>query len=274
MLRPKEVLDKYDEEIHKQNKESFEIGGGGRYNAEHERFMKQMIANIRQQKQELTLHPPTLASEFFSPEEMAAFKKQKKKKGRVLRKKMKLTADGLLATIKEEPSELRIQDDALEGHGGVRIKTEVPESIPGLDLTVINIYADGDFDDGSAEGPDDEDLTNIMFEKDKAAIELELALKRARKVKVEKNVRPTENDGDEKMDDLPPPAAASSSSSGVVFDSGAAVIMNSTSEFCRALGEIPTYGLAGNREENDDEMMVCLLISVPFSLFISFDAVI
>jgi|SRR6218665_1574954 len=42
----------------------------------------------------------------------------------------------------------RIQDDALEDHGGVRIKTEVPESIPGLDLTVINIYADGDFDDG------------------------------------------------------------------------------------------------------------------------------
>src|SRR6218665_189807 len=106
----------------------------------------------------------------------------------------------------------------MEDHGGVRIKTEVPESIPGLDLTVINIYADGDFDDGSAEGPDDEDLTNIMFEEDKAAIELELALKRARKVEVEKNVRPTENDGDEKMDDLPPPPA-SSSSSGVVFDS-------------------------------------------------------
>src|SRR6218665_1078168 len=94
----------------------------------------------------------------------------------------------------------------------------------------------GPCDVGSAEGPDDEDLTNVMFEEDKAAIELELALKRARKVKVEKNFRPTENDGgDEKMDDLPP-AAASSSSSGVVFDSGAAVIMNSTSELCRALG--------------------------------------
>lgn len=31
---------------------------------------------------------------------------------------------------------------------GARIKTEVPESIPGLDLTTINIDADGEFDDG------------------------------------------------------------------------------------------------------------------------------
>lgn len=110
---------------------------------------------------------------------------------------------------------------------------------------------------GSAEGPDDEDLTSYLFEEDKAAIELELALKRARKVTFEKKVQPKEEkrssgEGDEKMDDLP----ASSSSSGVVNDAGAMVTLNSTSEFCRALGEIPTYGLAGNREENDDEMMV------------------
>lgn len=251
MLKQKEILDKYDEEIHGQKKESFEIGGGGRYNAEHERFMKQMIADIRQQKQELTLPPPTLASEFYSPEEMAAFKKPKKKKDRGLRKKMKLTADDLLATIKEEPAESRIQDDVAMEERPVRIKTEVPESIPGLDLTAITIDADGGFDDGSTEGPD-EDLTGVLIEEEKAAVELELALKRARKVNVERKVRPPEKvtiDEAEKMDDLP------ASSSGVVIDFGAAVMMNSTSEFCRALGEIPTYGLAGNREENDDEMM-------------------
>uniref|UniRef100_A0A0B7AR91 U4/U6.U5 tri-snRNP-associated protein 1 n=1 Tax=Arion vulgaris TaxID=1028688 RepID=A0A0B7AR91_9EUPU len=36
---------------------------------------------------------------------------------------------------------------------------------------------------------------------------------------------------------------------------GANIILNSTSEFCRNLGEIPTYGLAGNREEDRGDMM-------------------
>jgi U4/U6.U5 tri-snRNP-associated protein 1 len=36
------------------------------------------------------------------------------------------------------------------------------------------------------------------------------------------------------------------------------IVLNATSEFCRALGDIPTYGQAGNREEDKDELMVCL----------------
>lgn len=34
------------------------------------------------------------------------------------------------------------------------------------------------------------------------------------------------------------------------------IILNATAEFCRTLGDIPTYGLAGNREENVQELMV------------------
>ncbi|GCB87342.1 hypothetical protein scyTo_0028037, partial [Scyliorhinus torazame] len=30
------------------------------------------------------------------------------------------------------------------------------------------------------------------------------------------------------------------------------IVFNATSEFCRTLGEIPTYGLAGNREEQEE----------------------
>ncbi|XP_063527772.1 U4/U6.U5 tri-snRNP-associated protein 1 isoform X1 [Pongo pygmaeus] len=33
-----------------------------------------------------------------------------------------------------------------------------------------------------------------------------------------------------------------------------AIVFNATSEFCRTLGEIPTYGLAGNREEQEELM--------------------
>ena len=34
------------------------------------------------------------------------------------------------------------------------------------------------------------------------------------------------------------------------------IILHSTSEFCRTLGEIPTYGQSGNRQEDIDELMV------------------
>lgn len=37
---------------------------------------------------------------------------------------------------------------------------------------------------------------------------------------------------------------------------GSNIVLNATAEFCRTLGDIPTYGLAGNREENVQELMV------------------
>lgn len=36
------------------------------------------------------------------------------------------------------------------------------------------------------------------------------------------------------------------------LDPGNNIILNSTAEFCRTLGDIPTYGRAGNREEGED----------------------
>lgn len=43
---------------------------------------------------------------------------------------------------------------------------------------------------------------------------------------------------------------------------GGAIILNSTAEFCRTLGDIPTYGQAGNRGEEEQELLVSLLIFV------------
>ena len=57
-----------------------------------------------------------------------------------------------------------------------------------------------------------------------------------------------------------PPAGASSSSSGDQ-PKGGNIILNSTSEFCRSLGEIPTYGLSGNREEEREEIMVSVILT-------------
>ena len=40
-------------------------------------------------------------------------------------------------------------------------------------------------------------------------------------------------------------------------DKGASITLNATSEFCRTLGDIPTYGQSGNREEIEkDELKV------------------
>jgi U4/U6.U5 tri-snRNP-associated protein 1 len=38
--------------------------------------------------------------------------------------------------------------------------------------------------------------------------------------------------------------------------SGGNIMLNSTAEFCRTLGDIPTYGLAGNRDEDVEDLMV------------------
>lgn len=34
------------------------------------------------------------------------------------------------------------------------------------------------------------------------------------------------------------------------------IVLNATSEFCRTLGDIPTYGQSGNREEDQEELVV------------------
>ena len=41
-------------------------------------------------------------------------------------------------------------------------------------------------------------------------------------------------------------------------DRSGAITLNSMAEFCRTLGDIPTYGQAGNRDENTQEFMVGL----------------
>lgn len=45
-----------------------------------------------------------------------------------------------------------------------------------------------------------------------------------------------------------------------------AIVFNATSEFCRTLGEIPTYGLAGNREDQE-ELMVGFLTRTVLELW-------
>lgn len=42
---------------------------------------------------------------------------------------------------------------------------------------------------------------------------------------------------------------------------GSSIVLNATAEFCRTLGDIPTYGQAGNREEDAQELLVSYTIA-------------
>lgn len=75
----KTVLEKYDEEIDGQKKESFALGVNN-FKEMKERqveIVKQRLANKRLES--LKLAEPKLASEYYNEEEMAKFKKPKKK---------------------------------------------------------------------------------------------------------------------------------------------------------------------------------------------------
>ena len=101
-------------------------------------------------------------------------------------------------------------------------------------------------------GGPDEDLTGVVVDEDTAALELELALSKARRLKqqTKTSMSRRQNERDiviARPDDADAPAPAA--------HYGASIELNSTSEFCRSLGEIPTLGIAGSREDDDDEMV-------------------
>lgn len=89
-----------------------------------------------------------------------------------------------------------------------------------------------------------EDLTGVKLEEDDKELELQLALKKAQRLKkghpsVQKTVETIKQEILNSEENQP-----------------GNIVLNATAEFCRTLGDIPTYGLAGNREENGQELMV------------------
>jgi U4/U6.U5 tri-snRNP-associated protein 1 len=93
-----------------------------------------------------------------------------------------------------------------------------------------------------------EDLTGVMVDEDTAALELELALNKARRLNQNKFAKRS-NERDiigllraEIIDSTP--------------DLASSISLNSTSEFCRSLGDIPTFGQSGNRDSDEEEEMM------------------
>ena len=91
-------------------------------------------------------------------------------------------------------------------------------------------------------GPD-EDLSGVVIDDD-AGVELEMALTKTRKLR-QKKKRST------LADRVLEAAAQDSDEDETPGGAAAAIILNETSEFCRSLGDIPSYGMAGNRDEEE-----------------------
>lgn len=234
LFKPKEVLSKYDEEIEGQKKKEFKLGSHGTYNADQDRQMEKITAALRAQSQTLTSNI-ALASEYMTQEEAASFKKVKKK-FRKIRKKKTLKADDLLPLAEDE--------------GAVPRETVKAQNAPQIEIPGLDAVSDEERE--SDEDVDiDENLMNIPVEPDEAENELQAALNKARKLKQKKNKLAPEvmaekivAETEARMEDGE--------------EEGGNITLNATSEFCRALGDIPTYGQSGNRAEIEKDELADL----------------
>ncbi|KAK2184317.1 hypothetical protein NP493_270g02007 [Ridgeia piscesae] len=272
LLKPKDVLEKYNEEIVGKKQTSFELDSKGRYNAQYEKRLKEMRAQqmrtgealdlpplmltysppVSCPQEALDLPPPILATEYYTEHEMEGFKKTTKKTRKIRKKPKMLTADDLLPLAGDVPDAADLRHRG--SHDAVQVKqeqgdgdgpTEPAVPIPGLDLVDMDVDEAELVEENYILGPE-EDLTGVVID-DEAGNELELALSKTRRLKQKKNRSAL-------ADRVLQAAANDSDSDEPQGDASAAIILNATSEFCRSLGDIPSYGMAGNRDEDEEGM--------------------
>ncbi|XP_023712792.1 U4/U6.U5 tri-snRNP-associated protein 1-like [Cryptotermes secundus] len=92
-------------------------------------------------------------------------------------------------------------------------------------------------------------LSNIKTEPDDSELELQIALKKARRLKLQEAVAESKNSIEKVAESV-----LERNSEGNA--EGGSIVLNATAEFCRTLGDIPTYGLAGNRDEDAQELLL------------------
>ncbi|OWK17255.1 SART1, partial [Cervus elaphus hippelaphus] len=238
--------------------QSFRLEQGGVADGLRERELEEIRAKLRLQAQSLSTVGPRLASEYLTPEEMVTFKKTKRrvKKIRKKEKEVIMRADDLL------PLGDQTQDgdfgSRLRGRGRRRVpevdeepqeegeKEPVPQPPPSDDTRVENM----DISD-EEEGAAPRSGSPEVLEEDEAELELQKQLEKGRRLRQLQQLR----DSGEKVVEIV--KRLESRQRGWEEEDPerkGAIVFNATSEFCRTLGEIPTYGLAGNREDQEELM--------------------
>ncbi|KAK7866845.1 hypothetical protein R5R35_006019 [Gryllus longicercus] len=237
-VKKKEILSKYDDEIEGAKVKSFALGDDVIAEREH-RTMQAVREKLSKKRIEsLTTSSLQIASDYYTSEEIDVKFKKPKKKVRKIRKKV-LRADDLIpesevANDLGSRSQQTPQEQLIPGPNGemVRIKTEPDESV--MDVDDVPVVT--------------EDLTQTKVEPDDGELELHLALKKARKLKQLESVEVKPSVETVAKTILEKPSEST-------MAEGGSIVLNATAEFCRTLGDIPTYGLSGNRDEDEQELL-------------------
>ncbi|XP_010836142.1 PREDICTED: U4/U6.U5 tri-snRNP-associated protein 1 [Bison bison bison] len=242
--KPRSILSKYDEELEGERPQSFRLEQGGVADGLRERELEEIRAKLRLQAQSLSTVGPRLASEYLTPEEMVTFKKTKRrvKKIRKKEKEVIMRADDLL------PLGDQTQDSDFGSRwAGRRLGVgagPAPQSV-GRGFSRASPVSPPE------EGAALQSGSPEVLEEDEAELELQKQLEKGRRLRQLQQLR----DSGEKVVEIV--KRLESRQRGWEEEDPerkGAIVFNATSEFCRTLGEIPTYGLAGNREDQEELM--------------------
>ncbi|GAB0096818.1 U4/U6.U5 tri-snRNP-associated protein 1 [Sergentomyia squamirostris] len=211
----RQILKKYDEEIDGGNKKkTFTLGSSLQEELEQKRRLQSIKCKLQNKRLE-TLNEQLIrpATDYYTEAEMAKFKKPKKK---IKKPKTTLKADDLLPLPGDGPSSSR------------DFGSRNPRSSAGM--------GGMDFDDVPQE--------KVKIEQDDD--ELEKMLSKARRLKQKESLITKPINPELIKREVKPEVASDDENDG--FDIPTKITLNATAEFCRTLGDIPTYGMAGNRE--------------------------
>ncbi|XP_067232955.1 U4/U6.U5 tri-snRNP-associated protein 1 [Chanodichthys erythropterus] len=250
VFKPKSVLSKYDEEIEGEKKKSFRLSAGGFVGGERERELQAIRENLRNQAQSLDMPSLTLATEYYTPQEMVGFKKTKRKVKKI-RKKEK--AGDLLI------DDTRSTDFGSRSRGRGRKQEDQEEGVEFGDVAVQTssklsdvLQKSDDIRMADMDISDDEDFVppeSTVLEEDEAEQELQKQLEKQRKLRQKQMLK---DSGERVAEHMKHMRTAEDDDNDP--DKRNNIVFNATSEFCRTLGDIPTYGLSGNREDQEDIM--------------------
>ncbi|KAM9362609.1 U4/U6.U5 tri-snRNP-associated protein 1 [Symphorus nematophorus] len=242
------VLSKYDEEIEGEKKKSFRLNTGGFADGERDRELQAMREALRNQAQSLEMPALSIASEYYTPQEMVGFKKTKRRVKKI-RKKEKLTVTDELQLDDTRSSDFgsrtrgrgrrQVDEDGEEVNvEESKLPDEIPQMSDDIRMAEMDIS-------------DEEDFTPpepAVLEEDEAEQELQKQLEKQRKLKQKQLLK----DSGEKVAEQIKVLSKGDGDNDPEKRNN--IVFNATSEFCRTLGDIPTYGLSGNREDQEDIM--------------------
>ncbi|KAG1940533.1 U4/U6.U5 tri-snRNP-associated protein 1 [Pimephales promelas] len=250
VFKPKSVLSKYDEEIEGEKKKSFRLSSGGFVGGERERELQAIRENLHNQAQSLDMPSLSIASEYYTPQEMVGFKKTKRKVKKIRKKERAgdLLIDDTRSTDFGSRSRGRgRRQDEQEEEGAEPGHVSLESSSKPRDV----LQQSDDIRMADMDISDEEDFVSpdpTAFEEDEAEQELQKQLEKQRKLRQKQMLK---DSGERVAEHMKQIEMAEDENDP---DKKNNIVFNATSEFCRTLGDIPTYGLSGNREDQEDIM--------------------